>query len=779
MTNAGFDNIFWPWLALGTVVRPSRLLPKAQKTPNYDSTCSRYYLGGVWEPYRSAYLRNYQANLNYVAGDTWGETQDVRMFLGDQNNPTGRLALRNQVMQPMHTRLMGAADNVSIQAQAQAQTQYAVTRKEADMNKMLLYSQAAQQGPMMAGAYQGMGVDPDEEKTQDVHDQNYQDQYVVAVNSMLTMMGIHQKLDKKKRQAASNLSLSGLIGFHLYPNGGHIECNLCRPEEVGWDTSSTRSDLSDGEFCYTARLMDVSAIAEQYQPAKNKIEALDRWANMTGTNYAKTAYGWPQRKPRVFTTYFKDINYIERGFVLKDGEPHFCTINKADPKSRDGKPEYTDSDLIEPPEDSFTITWTDSEIRNRKQTRAIEVLRYCAMVPWEYLPGQFTEGKPFAQREQLSPDKLSVVGSTGDLILESGEYPLQEADPDQVYSVEFPIKFATWSYLSGNVIAPLSAARDPQRVMNMVLSDLMWRMEKAPGSSIVYDSDAAAGGGMREADFLRGLKNSDPVRMKGALTGGVQNALTVKDGSLGASFYQQWQILDNLYQMAQSSTGIYDQNFGAPSDPRQLVGNKQLQLQQAGVMQQPFYAALSDAYQQVHQFNAQAGKLFYSARPWALSQMVGDKGAQALFASGDMTAEQFRVEIVLAIDSEERKKEADMMILGQGGYMDRGLLDQASAAKLLMNSYPEDVAEGARAYTKQAQQAAQMQAQEQQQQQQQMAAAVQQQNQQAQQDQLHQEQVKASLEAEKIQTKRDAPFASAKAKWMEPPEENIDVGVSR
>lgn len=765
-------NIFWPWVTLGGVQRPSRLTPKDQKDENYDSNCARYYLASVWSDYRNFYLKNYAANMRYAAGgdDAWGEAQDIKEFLGGEKDPSGRLALKNFVLQPMHTRLVGAADNISIDPSAEAVTQFTKTRYEAELSKMLVYSMASQAGPMMASAYEGMGVSPDEDQTAYAQDLNYQDEYVKAMGSLLTMMGNHQKMDKKKRQAASNIALSGLFAWHAFPSGSHIEGYLPRPEEVGWDTTATQPDFSDGSFCYIARQMDVSDIAEQFQASKDKLKELDRWANMEASQVSGGNIGWPQKKPRVITTYYKDRESVERGFVMKDGEEIYVTINVKDPASRDEKPVYTDKDLVKPPDNEFTVTWTDAEIKAKKQTREIETVRYCTMIPWEYLPGPFTEGKPYKDRSKIGPNKQTILGPTGDMILESGEYPLQEADPDQEFRVQFPLKFQTWTYMGGLVLAPLSAARDPQRMMNMVISDIVYRMERAGIPSVGLDSDATAGAGNKQADIIRALKDGKPYFLKGALVGGIQNAVTVTDTSVGASFFAQWQILEHLYDMAQKATGIYDQNYGAPGSSDQLVGTKKLQLQQAGVMMQPFYAALSDGFEQVHQFNAQAGKRFYCARPWTLKQWTGDMGAKTLEAAKDLNSESFRVKVTLTVDSAGRKKEADMMILGQGGYMDRGLLDAQAAAELLDRSYAPDIADGARKFTKRMAQAQQQQAQAQQQQQQQAEMGMRQQEIEAQQAQLGQEQQQAELENRKLDVKQQAPFNQAKSRWLEPPE---------
>jgi protein-disulfide isomerase len=66
------------------------------------------------------------------------------------------------------------------------------------------------------------------------------------------------------------------------------------------------------------------------------------------------------------------------------------------------------------------------------------------------------------------------------------------------------------------------------------------------------------------------------------------------------------------------------------------VGTLQLQLQQAGVMQQPFSKAVASLIRQVHQHGAQVGKEHYATFPWILSQMSGDEGMEAIIASKEM-----------------------------------------------------------------------------------------------------------------------------------------------
>lgn len=780
------STVYWPWLTVGPVIRPSRLIPWEKKDQNYDDTCFRYYLGSVYQPYRNFYLQEYALNLNMTQNgiSSWGSAQATREFFGDENAPTGRLPWRYAIGQAMHTRVVGAADSISVNAIATSWTSNLKARKDAALYDRLLKSQAAQLGGPLAEAMSMQGVGPDEDQEEDMHENLWTDPYERAITNLITAMGKHQKLSRKQRKAASHLWNSGVVATFQYPNGNNIECELCEPSEIGWDTTAVRPDFSDGEFWYRARLQTVPAIAEQYQAARDKITMLDKWANQQSAMFSSTQNpGWPQRCPRVFTVPFRDMQYVERGFVLKDGEPHFCTINVPDPQYRDGRMTYTDKDLIVPPESEMTATWTDDEWRNRKQTKAIERLRYCTAIPWEYMPGAYTNDdsgnpRPFSERQERiyakNKEVLGILSPTGDMILESGEYPLQESDPDDKYMVESPIKFSSWMYLGGMAIAPASCVRDIQGMMNASLSDMLMRMSRAEMPTTVFDTDALVAAGITADQAMRNLKQGRAFGIKSQLVGGLNQAIKTTETGLGSEFYQRFGIIDKLYEMAQNATGIYDQNFGAPGSGDQLVRVKEMQSRQSGVMLQPFFAALGDLFEQVQQFNAQAGKKFFAARKWALNQMVGDEGERIILASKEMDEEQFRVEIKLTVDAEQRKRDAETMILGQGGYMDRGLLDAKTAAELLSNSaLPEDVKEGAARFTKRMAEAQKQQAAAMEQQQQMAAAAQAQAHLDEQENQLAQESVKVAQTQEQMERKSMQPIIQSVAEHLKPNEAEL------
>jgi hypothetical protein len=300
------------------------------------------------------------------------------------------------------------------------------------------------------------------------------------------------------------------------------------------------------------------------------------------------------------------------------------------------------------------------------------------------------------------------------------------------------------------------------------------RMSRAEMPTTVFDTDALVAAGINADQAMRNLKQGRAFGIKSQLVGGLNQAIKTTETGLGSEFYQRFGIIDKLYEMAQNATGIYDQNFGAPGGEDQLVRVKEMQSRQSGVMLQPFFAALGDLFEQVQQFNAQAGKKFFAARKWALNQMVGDEGERIILASKEMDEEQFRVEIKLTVDAEQRKRDAETMILGQGGYMDRGLLDAKAAAELLANSaLPEDVKEGAARFTKRMAEAQKQQAAAMEQQQQMAAAAQAQAHLDEQENQLAQESVKVAQNQEQMERKSMQPIIQSVAEHLKPNEAEL------
>ena len=162
---------------------------------------------------------------------------------------------------------------------------------------------------MVAEAYAKQGISPSPEETEKIFDMTYQDHIIRGANSLMNMLAERSKLDDTKRIVASFMALSGVAAAHCFINGNNLEWEICEPREVGWDTSAMRPDFADGQFVYNCPLMNVSGIAERWQPKADVVMALDTWSRILPGGYNFNA-GWPQSRPRVFTMYWKDIKYV-------------------------------------------------------------------------------------------------------------------------------------------------------------------------------------------------------------------------------------------------------------------------------------------------------------------------------------------------------------------------------------------------------------------------------------------------------------------------------------
>jgi hypothetical protein len=759
------------WIPIAVAIPPSMTIPEREKDERYHALWTRYFLSRQVSTHINYFRDNFVSNMDYAIDSRWGEEDDVRMFLGDSAAMTSRIPFKFPIMSPMLTQLIGITDAVSISAKASPATQYfAQTRREEMYAKAMVLSNAAQAGPMVAEAYASQGISPDQAETDELFDMTYQDHIVRGANSIMAMIAERNQFEVMKRAAAGYLGLSGDAAAHCFVSGNTLQWEICEPREYGWDTSSMRADRSDGQFMYVCPLMSVTAIAEQWNPVAGKIKALDMWSRILPAGYNFNA-GWPQSRPRVFTMYWKDMKYVDRGYVMKDGVEQFVTINEINPDT--GKPDFTDDDLIEPPQNIYTECWEPSEIRSRKQRRGIELIRYCSMIPWEYLPGGYTKFTPFNSDRPapraMDNTGLPDVGVSGDMILDWGVYPLQEADPDDVYSVKFPIKMSAWRYYGGHCVAPLTAARDPQRWINQIASDAAWRMRKAGGTSPIIAKEAIDGSNMDEAEAAQKIKEGDLLVIPAAQLGGLNNASGKIDTSPGAGFYNLLGVLPQMKSIAESSVGLYDVNAGAPGNGDQTGIAMQTQLRQSGVMQQPYLASLAYLFEQMHQFDAQAGKQFFCKRPWLLEQMVGDDDMKALIASEEMQLEQFRVKIDLAPNAAQERMETDAQVIPM--LLQMGMLDAVTAAQLMGRSTKEDAYAAARKFSKQAAAAAAEQ--------QRMAQAAQAQAgldaEQAELDgakgDLAKAQQQQEINREKLQQKLAQPLVQANADWMKPPKE--------
>jgi hypothetical protein len=759
----------WEWIPVVPISRPSRSLAESEKGPAYDAACARYYLGkqNHTQQWMRWFQANYSTNKAYAIDALWGEDADIRMFLGDGGSQTSRIPFKQPIVSPLLTRIVGGVDSIAINALAEPVTQqFAQIRREINMAKRAAFTAAASQSRELASALAPMGVASNEEESIEQFERTYQDMVIKGENTMMQTLAERYGINASKRKMAENIALSGMLATHYFVNGSNIERELCDPSEVGWEASAIRPDFMDSEAVWHAPLTSISALVERYPDKSKELFGLEKYANMAIANNTSINGGWPQSRPRTFTVYYKDARKIEFGFVNIDGDIEYVALTDVD-----GTVRYKDKDLVEAPPEfkKQWDTWSPKERRDKKQTRWVEVARYCTFIPWEYMPGSYTGTMAFSTSMNETA-KTRDVGVLGDLVLDHGICELQEPSPDDEWSVRFPLKLTAWRYIGGHVVAPITAAIDPQRWMNQITSDLAWRMRKAGGKGVALEKSAVASGGMDEDEIILAMKEGDPITLDGSAFGGVNNAIREYDNSPGAGFYNMMGQLPVVKSIAESALGLDEANFGG-NQGDQLVGTLQLQLQQAAVMQRPLYGAIVDHCRQEYQFIAQACKQFYAQRPWLLKRMTGDEGMAALIESKDMMLEQFRVKVDMVADNAQLRIMTDQQVIPS--LMQMGMLDPVTAAGLMGRSIPQDAYEAARLYTKQA--AAAQEAAAQQQAMAAEAAAVAQDAQMIEQDkaQLANEQTNAELKMAQVNQKLQQPEQQALSEWLKPPEQAI------
>lgn len=739
---------WWPWLALNPQVRPLRSMPEKDKGEKYAVDCSRYYLGGaVVTASVSAFREDYAWNKFFYQGG-WGMDEDETIFLKDaMGNRLSRRKIGQNIVSPMVNRLRGQARNVGVSATVSCIGQYARDRREAAMTEKMLLVEAAQQNPAMKAMMGDLyGVTDNESETRAFAESTYADVLERGGKQMLTFLAHLNRFDEMKEDDAERAALSGLFAHAPDLSGEHITWGRVEPDDIIWDPTAKRPDFADASWVGMCPFMDPSAIAERYGLEQGVLEKMEKALSSYNSGGYNSNDMFPQGKPRVFTVYWRDARYVERAYVMKDGDPHLCILNE----EKDGVI-YTDADIIKPPDNEINNRYFKGQ---RKVRRAYEVVRTCAFIPSEYLPVAWKRGD-----EKAPPD----------LVLDHGIYPYQEGDPYFEGGIKLPIKLTAYSYVGGRIMAPVTYARDPQRFVNQMTAAISWYVGKAGGKNKALDGYAIDPEYMSEADIQRAMKEGDPIVLNGRGMG-INQAIGEYDNSPNQSLLGMFNMLQQGVAMGQASTGISDTAVGANPQPDQAVGVTNALLEQTALVNMSFFSAEVDQYAQLHGFDIEVGKQFYADRPDIMREVIGDEATAAMMLEPTARIEKYRLGVKMSMNDEALKKEAQQMALTFAA-PPLQWLDQTSVGELLSTgAYPEDVAKAVLRVGKQRELAAQEQAKAQQAQAFAEATALQQQQLDAERTDYHKDMMKMAEAQDKNRTKLELPIVSnrAKAAFAEP-----------
>lgn len=742
MLNSDFDPRLCPWIPIAPVPAPDPTIAPSLKDEKYCNDKARFHMSRVNNVRMDWFRLQYGVNSSFSRG-AWGIDEDYLTYLKDGTKSTTRKELSIPLFHPMVMRFVGQASSVAISAKATAVTQYVKVRKETEMNLAVARAQGAQQGSYVEDAVMSTtGVGTDERDAEWTAETTYQDKYEKTASSMMTMQEVFNDYTYLKNSNANVIACSGLFAAHCVKDGMRMKWEVCHPYDVAWDTTSLRGDFADGEFAMHFPLMNISTLAARYPVKKDLIESLNQMAN---TFVTSSSNGWPQGKPRVATVYWKEPNYVKQGYVMTDNGLRLVAIDEKDPDT--GVVRYTEKDCVELdqiPKNRYTKSW-----KKKVQMGFLEQNYYCTFIPWEYTP--------YATKQAANSYEQ---GKSMDVVLAYGLCDFQEPMYNNPHKVGLPLKFSTVELIDGYVVAPMTSAISPQRVANQVTSDLVWRLSKSGNQSTWVDSRALAGSDMSIEEITYAQKEGNTIEIDATAAGGMNNAIGKTDTSPSTGFYNLWGVLPQLQGMAQMGTGISDATQGQSQGAGQLVGTTELLLQQSNTMMQPFVQCITHAFRQMHQFDVQAGKMFYSQYPWALAEMVGDEGVEVFIQSKEMALEQFRADVEITVNSTQIKAATDKWLLE---LYQLQVLDLDTVGNLGGRSYPSDVWPALRTLNAQKAKAAQQQAQDQQKQMAAQAIAQQKQDLQRRTDETYGQAFELMGKAMGADQKASMPFASRRA----------------
>ena len=677
--------------------RPN-ILQKEEKGEEYHGKWARYCVGQANNYLHTEFVNKIKLNKAFYKNRQWIMDEDTESFLKDDTNTSrNRLALKNNIIQPLVEQYRGNAIRMNINAKVKAVSPQAVNRRDQQLNETLFLSKIANKpgNPFGEAMKKKHAIGDNEHETERIFDNLWSDTYVRDMNYLLTYISDLNRLPSYQPRIAEELCFSGISVMKTYEHGGSQLFDIMESENFWWDRSNKLYDLTDCEFMGDIHYLVPTEIFEKNPNlddfAREAIEKFSRMyskigASVSGSNSTSSQlnkYELGGRVP-VFNSYWKDGEEIEYGYVSdKFGYPYFTRINYV--YEGESFPRYTTKDLIK----------VDNERSKRilkgKLSKKIfrEVIRYCSFVPKEILAT--------ADSDNTKKDKYY------DLVIDYGALPFQETKNIDYTRAQFPFKAYCWGYVDGETISPIDVAIDPQRFINRILSVAENQINNSGGVNIAYDKsmiDPSSG----EDELTRNIHQSKPIGIM-AKGRGMQNAImpydaTVKQGTIGL-----FNVAETMKKFLQDTTGVNDALQGNAQGGDPLVGVTQLMIQRGSLIQEPFYNAIREIYLQCFQSAATMGKKIYCDNDRELSIAVGDDGARVFKVTKEMNLEDFAVFVKFENGDEAMAAAAnqELIFLKQNGLIDDGRL-----AELWGRSSPDGVASAMRAFQKEKEEMARM-----------------------------------------------------------------------
>jgi len=676
-------------LVLSTPNKPNRMDKKAypDKANNeqYHLDYGKWTVGQAFNSQHNDWLQSIAINKRFYKGDQWIEDEDLEAFLKDTTGQTrNRIQIVHNLIRPIIEQYRGNAIRLSVNAAAKSVSQRSINRREQSLAKQLFKTDVANQFPGLGAVVRQFdrSIGENEEETTQIHNNLYVDSFVDAMNSLMRYVADLNEFQNMQTMFAQNLGLTGLIVSEAFQHGGHQRFETRKSNQFFFDRDAEKQDLTDANFMGTVTPMDASMIFERWEEishesrkaVENYLSVMSNGDTNFNTEPGNSLHGGVDHRTNsggripVYKTYWKDFDRYDYGWVLDEyGYPYLVRINFTKPGQE--KPEWTEKDLIAPPDSAKNRVLFKGGKKKRKLY--VDVLRYCIFIPGE------TVG---ARRINSNNEQ-----ETFDIALEWGLSPYQETDYQDLSNVKFPFKCMAWGYVDGEIFSPVDDAIDPQRFINRILSVIESQFNNAGGAGVILDEDTI---NPQERDQIYAdinMGNPITVRTKGR---GIPNSVGSYDATISNGVHQMFNIIPLMSNLIQNTTGVNEGLKGESIGQDQLVGVTELLIQRGSLMQEPFYDAIARVFVQMYQHIATVGKRYYIEHERSLSIAVGDGPAEVIRLSKDMNLEDFRAFVERENADAMLKKQADQMLTI---FLESQMIDRTTFTDLFGRSTPTQV----------------------------------------------------------------------------------------
>lgn len=655
-----------PLLINTNSTRPNRL--SDVKDEAYHIRYGRWTLNALNNPIYRRFITKCLINWSFYKGGDgqWIFDEDLESFFLDESGDIrNRLKITRNLIRPMVEQYIGNSIRLSINARAESTSDFAINRRELELNRMKFAYEVSKQYPILSDIIKdNIPIGDDLASTIELFDSSFVDEHEEVVNALMRFIEKDINLEQIKVMLSRYLAICGMCVYLGEERNGVYVGDYIDPMYFYWDLSAKKQDISDSEFMGNWGYMDAPSLFETYQNlTKEQRQLIEKYSVNQGLEIHRLINDYYQNagaKIPVYKSYWRDLERQEYAWVNDHfGYPLFTRVGK--------DTDYSYNDVIEPPNESH------KKLLNGKKRAKIfvDVLRYVVFTPKE------------------------EIGSNGeDIVYEYGEVPYQEQYTIDPSNVSFPYKVQTWAYDKGEVLSPIDDAIQPQRFINRIISVAESHINNSRGTGTVVSKDAVDPRDGEEG-LTRDINKSKPIYVDTTRVGSVANAIGTYGANINSGTTILFNIVKELEMGLQNTTGINEAMTGTTGGSDALVGVVQAQIQRGSLIQEPFYYALADVVNQIYRHFASTGKRIYADNPRRLAIAVGDKGMQEILITKDIMLDDFRIFI--------NRRESDESAISAGNALlftlrQAGLIDDLRFAKLFNSATSEEIAKSLREF---------------------------------------------------------------------------------